>query len=436
MSRDMTIIEVYESILRSLNLEVDNNGLVSMAIDDRTLPCTVVEKRLAVPRPERLRSGDWDGLVAFHPLSESISGGESPVLKKLRALVNYRISDVTSTLMIELMRIASDSAYHEKLTQAQGRMVDAVKNADRKTLNGLVKVLKAQEVSGPHNRVSTTYLKHGGRLDGDKYSRVCVVDFPITEEFEEDGITIFDRQLSRKRDKKTIEALFDYIVPNASVINEYSTGSNSMVAPYFHALMSSYAKVAHRLNKVTKLFKKHLENPDRLMIDMRWEEALDDLSAYRDLIPDLDGNVGAGPLEADTDGKDITEATSKVSSGASAATPGVSLDQPKEAPSGPSRTPGVSLGAPSSAAPAQREPDTGKKKVSFREVMEAQRPQQQPAPMGYPQQQGGFGSPSQHGANRGWNPQPYNQRPAYGAPMPYNAPPARGGFGNRGGGVI
>lgn len=287
----MDIIQLYRSILESLGLQVDEAGMVSMLLDDEPYPCTVGDKRLVLPTQKLLRSGDWAGKIAFHPISENVLRGESPVLKKLRVLINHRLTEVISVLLTELMEIAANTAYHDKLTPTQSEFLSYVKDADAKTVKSLNNVLKSISTTGDKRLVSI-YLKRGGKWKGEKYSRVAVASFPIMDEFETPDQSIFGVKLERKRDKKTIESLFKFLIPDANDLEEYSYGTNSLTAPYFHALCHSYLKVARQLNKITRRFRRHLDNPEALMISTDWESAIDNVSEYRDLIPTLEGNDG------------------------------------------------------------------------------------------------------------------------------------------------
>lgn len=285
------VVEMYSTILKSVGMTIDEDGRVSMDLGEGNVyPSTVGDKRLTLPTGELLRSGDFAGLVAFHPMAENIYRGESQVLKKFRDLVNFRLTTIISCLMTELMEIAVNKDYHHKLSPKQAAFMKGMGDVDSRTLDALTKVLNSISHKGEHRLVSI-YLKRGGVLNDAKYSRLAVVSFPITEDFDNEEHRIFNHKL-RVKDYKAIKALFNYIVPNGWSIQTYSYGSNSMAAPYFHALSKGFIKVANVLNEITKLFKKHLDNPAALLVDTSWEESLEDLSIYRDIIPSLEGNDG------------------------------------------------------------------------------------------------------------------------------------------------
>jgi hypothetical protein len=331
----MEIRQLYKTILETLNMDIDKDGMISMRVMDELFPAMVDGKRLVFPTETLLRAGVSDNVIAFHPLSENIIRGESPVIKKLRALIIYRLSEVIYTIMDQLIHIAADKDAHPKLTPTQSEFLSLVPRADAKTVKSFEKVLGMAETDGEHRLVSI-YLKRGGHWKGNKYSRVAVTSFPITDDFDTNEPEIFGVKM-RKSDKEALKNLFLYIVPNGESLEEYSHGSNSMTAPYFHALMKSYLKVAKQLNKVVKRFKKHLHNADELMIDTSWESEIEDLSIYRDIIPSLKGNEG-NAVEAEekvptvNPTNHLKEMAAKVSGMSEPAAPPVEKPQPPTPP--------------------------------------------------------------------------------------------------------
>lgn len=285
----MKLDQLYKEILLSLGLQINEDNLVSMVVEGTELPCMCQEKRLALPTTDVLRAADWGNVMAFHPLSENALRGESPVLKTLRKLINYRLTAIISVLATELLEIAVNSDYHSKLSPTQSEFLDNLSAVDGKTVKALNGVLTALDTGDA--KIVSIYLKRGGSLKGDKHTRLAVTAFPLVEELDEDTAEVFGVKM-RKKDVKALRALFDYILPNAEKLETYSHGSNSLMAPYFDALIHAYINVAKQLNKVTRRFKKHLGNPAAIMVDLGWEEHVEDLSKFRDMIPVLEGNDG------------------------------------------------------------------------------------------------------------------------------------------------
>ena len=286
----MTIIELYQSILKSVNFVVDENHLISFVIGNNKVPVQVSGKRLVLPVHDVLANPDWNSTIAFHPLSEAIIRGESPVFRKLKIACLNRLTTVATCLVTELMGIAVDHDYHKKLSPTQNEFLDLIPNVKEETLTKLEKLLDVVSIDGDH-RMINMYVKRGGEYKGKKYQRVCVVDFPLIQELKSEGTYACGVNLNSLKNKKAIAALFNYVLPEAEG-ETYSFGSNSLAAPNLHALLTSYAKIATKLNKVTNLFKKHLDNPGDLHIELGFDKFIGDLAQYRDMIPSLTGNEG------------------------------------------------------------------------------------------------------------------------------------------------
>lgn len=286
----MEIRTLYKAILKAINLEVEaNDAIVFNALGEKT-NAYVTNKLLVFPSHELLRKGVGSDVVAFHPISENIIRGESDVIKKLKGLAVFKITTVISCLIAELTEIAADKDSHAKLAPELTDMLKLLPKADGKTVDAFNKIIDATGVNTNY-KLFSIYLKRGGVWKGNKYNRVCKALFPITDEFESDASEIFGVKL-RKADKDAFIKLFEYLIPHAGSEEQYSYGSNSTIAPYFHSLMKSFCKVAKELNAVIDKFRKHLDNPDELYMDVSWEESLDDLSIYKDIIPSLNGNEG------------------------------------------------------------------------------------------------------------------------------------------------
>lgn len=285
------LLEFYEGVLVSAGLAVDDNGLVSYAIGGLNTPTTIKDKRLVLPTREFLKEGNWDDYIPFHPLSENIYRTESEVIKFLRNAINLRLMSSLTLLMADLVEIAADKDMHGQLIPKQSSLLTVLDKADAKTYEAFSKIINRVTPTGDR-RIVSIYLKRGGKLRGEKYSRVGVVSFPITEEFDnEDTRTIYGVKL-RVKDFQGFKNLMEYIIPDCDDLERYSYGSRSLEVPFFDSLLSAYVNVAEQINKKAKLFKKHLPNFDDIYIPLDFASELDNISGYRGLIPTLEGNDG------------------------------------------------------------------------------------------------------------------------------------------------
>lgn len=301
------LIRLYESVLSAAGLVANKDGLISMDLDGIHAPCTVGKdpaKRLVLPIPEVLNNPNWNTTIAFHPMAESLLRGESEVLRKLKALLMVRILGVTSDLAAQLMAIAVNVDAQKKLTPDQHEFLSLVGGVSENTFKDLTKIVESLTID--KNQLVSMYLKRAGQWKGKGYSRVAVTTFPLIEQLATPGKEVFGITLASQKNKKAIKALFDYILPDAEDVDKYSYGTNSDVAPYFHALMSSFAKIAKQLNTNVRKFKKHLDDADKMLINVEFDKELNDLGKYRDLIPNLSGNEG---VMLDKSGAEVKQAT-------------------------------------------------------------------------------------------------------------------------------
>lgn len=292
----MSLISFYKQVLESLSVKSDSLGLLTHhRIDGQVEPVRVRikehTKRLTLPLPELLSSGIPDELVAFHPLSEISNRGESEVFKKLKGLVNLRISTTLMSLMEDLTELAADKEKHSTLQPRLHPLLEAMPTADAKLVENLSAIIGAA-VSGGKNRLFSIYINRGGTHKGTKHARVAVVSFPILEELSNPDRKVFGIQL-RVKDVTQIRALFELLIPNSDVIGFYNASSDSMDYPYFEALLQAYANVARALNNALKMAGKHVEDNAYLKIDTSWSDELSGLEQYRFEIPALEGNKGA-----------------------------------------------------------------------------------------------------------------------------------------------
>lgn len=371
------LIEFYKSVLGSMGLAADDNGLLSVTLGGVNVPCVVTEmggRRLVLPTRDIQREADWKNKVAFHPLTENVYRGESPVLKKMKNAIIFRLNVTASYLLHELMAIAANKSYHEKLSPKQSELLDVLPRVTSNTVNSVEDVTDKYSLKG-REKLINVYLKHGGKYKGNDFSRVGVVSFPILEMCDQDSATIFGVKMKSKRDFKAFFDLFHYILPKCDESEAYNYGSQSMEAPYFDALLHTYLKVAKQLNKITRLFKRHLSNPEENMIDVSWEGQLSDLSFYRGLIPVLEGNDG----ELSIDEKEKAKMASEQPTEAVEEPAKSSIFQQPPQPAQPQFQPQPQPQFQQATQPAPPPQESESGKLSWQEIMKARsQPQQQP----------------------------------------------------------
>lgn len=301
----MKLSDLYKALLKTANFVVTEDNFVSRLMPDgKTSPATIKGKRLVLPTPEHL-ANPTDKIV-FHPLSENILRGESAVLEEYRSSVNIRLNVTIGMVAFQLLRIATSTGMHAKLTPDQSEFLSKVKHADETTLENFKKLMKAMDLTQSQKAFVSIYLKRGGLVHGKKHSRVGVVSFPLYEELIKGNKEVFGVKL-RVKDIDSLKALFEYMIPNIDKKEAHNRGSDSDVAPYLDSLMKALMTVAGPLNDLIELFHNQLDDPtsdsedgptvsETLRFEDSWVETFDNLAIMVPeirLIPMQGGNEGA-----------------------------------------------------------------------------------------------------------------------------------------------
>ena len=92
----MKLTEIYRQILKALHITAGPEGLLSYEAIDSVEPIIIKDdgknKRLVLPTRDVLDNCDWDNYIAFHPLSEHLNRGVSPVMNTLVKTATLRLT--------------------------------------------------------------------------------------------------------------------------------------------------------------------------------------------------------------------------------------------------------------------------------------------------------------------------------------------------------
>lgn len=289
-NRKEELLELYKNVLGALDCSISSDGLVSFVTPHCNEPVYVVEgKRLALPTDDITRNLAHGNLAAFHPLSEVIVLGQSQVIMTLRQLVNESLTHkILSTILGIAMAISRDA----KFTAKQTEYIKDLEKIDEKTVKFLSKIVESID-TGSSNRVINVFLKHGGILHDIQYKRICTVSFPLYTAVINATDTVYGVH-GRKQDIRLLKALLEKLFPNIGMQDAYSFGTNSLTAPYFHALLGGFKHVVEDLNRITSKFRKIIEeytgtNPH---VNLEYIETYGEGTDFKDIIPPLELNKG------------------------------------------------------------------------------------------------------------------------------------------------
>lgn len=287
----LSLSKVYEGILKSMQYDVDETGLVSVVTPTGTkAEAKVNGMRLVIPTQKRLRDGFGEDLQPYHPLCESPSRkGTSPVLQHMQRSVKHHLGFLISYLADQLVKLSLNTEQHKDLPPEMTDLLMKLTSVTDKTQGLLDKLIPA---ASKQNKLVTVYLKGPGNFKGQKVNRMAVIRFPILDELDSDadkdmvlGIKIPAKQ------RKAISAVLRLIVPFGDDPEEYSSGTVSRVAPFLTVFLQAYHKIATRMNQMINRLAGPLHLPLK-PIELFPLEWIDEFGKIYNQIPSLNGNDG------------------------------------------------------------------------------------------------------------------------------------------------
>lgn len=312
LSKKEQLLEKYEELLKSLDININESGELTHAVtnvpvlmegDDKTT------KRLMFPTDEVLRNLTKmkDEVFVFHPLSENIYSSNSLVLLQLRYMIEARVHRLITIMGYVLVNAVLDNATSDSLTDNQLAQLAPIADVDTKFLKSYVELVDSLKVL-EEPRLNSFFLKRGGTLNNIKYKRLTVVSFPLIKLVDDidsnSGEPIINGIKFRKKDIGILKNLFAIIVPKATTEHAYSSGSNSNVAPSLECLLQSYSKLVRETSGLTWDFRAACKahginglhvNKDTVSSIIGGATPLVDLIS---VIPALPGNTGE-PIKDD-----------------------------------------------------------------------------------------------------------------------------------------
>lgn len=251
MSKHEKLLNFYTTLLTLLNVEIGEGDALSGQAGQ---PLMIENRRVFLPTRDVLKNLS-DDIVGFHPLSENVFEGLSPVATLLRKLAMCRVSDIVLMSMYSLLKITVDKASHSKLSAGQMEIVSKLSGADEKLVESLEKLSEQLDVD-TQRRIVNMALRHNS-LDDDrkKTGRSCRVTFPLWDELQSstDG-TVFGVKF-RKKDLPVLREAMKIVLPKIEKEGAYDAGSTSSMAPYFVSLMKALMGILADTNSITWKFR-------------------------------------------------------------------------------------------------------------------------------------------------------------------------------------
>lgn len=289
------LLSHYEALLNSLSLYITENGQVysKKRGSDVQIPTIIENRRLTLPTEDMLRAPDWENMIFFHPFSESVVRGESEMVTWLKERMTFRLTATLSIMITKLTEYAAIGDMQTKLTTDQLNTLQTFGDADEKTIESVGSLIEA--VIQGKGQLIHFYLRHSGK-GGDKTARrFAKVTFPIYKELTEDGNGKIYGVNLRVKDRKFLKNVLEYIFDKIATEDAYSYGSNSEIAPYYHALINAYAKVGIPVSSRIYLFRGPLKEimESRIHTD-GWLDTFDAAAKSAQFVKAMPYNIGKG----------------------------------------------------------------------------------------------------------------------------------------------
>lgn len=318
MNKD-AIRKFYESFMPTLGLDIGNDDFIrafTLDAEGEKIPHPILVNNLGLifPTDGVLREGKWEDRVGFHPLSESITRGVSPVLIACQSALRYKIYQAIFHIGSNLIRVTKES--HEgSIKNMPARLVEALgslpKTVDAKSLTFFAKVFAAD--NDKDQAVVKICIKRNGVILGQDYKRITSIYFPIYDQLlkaiEKKENEFWGVTAARKSDLVLLKEVLEIILPDIDDENRYCAGTMVNVAPYLDAFIRSGAKVQDSLNNAMDLLNNYIPSNVRAAFHAStdWVEELEDNKGMRNIIPALRFNEGEISEEEDKERKEGIE---------------------------------------------------------------------------------------------------------------------------------
>lgn len=283
-----TLVDFYKSLLTSAQLTFTEDDAIVMASDTET-PLTASKMPVFLPTKKVLNK-KGDDFVIYHPLSEDIlSRSESIVHVRTRKLLSAHINMLFNTLTLMCLELAEDVKGHKALSPKQINVISRLPKVSKKHIEAFTELM-SNKLDG---KVVDLYVKVNGEHGDDVFNRLCVASFAFKDEFlDTTNKTVCGYDLKSLECKRILATAIDIVLPKANTIGGYTTGSDDPTAPYYHSVLTTYAKIYMDLHNIAKRFGKFAQKylNDTLGYDyvwnLDWIESLDDFhKLLRDVPP-------------------------------------------------------------------------------------------------------------------------------------------------------
>lgn len=270
------IVDFYTKVVRSLGLEVNSKGVISVDGTD----VLIDEKPLVMPTDDNIKTlvaKNDDGTVSitkvlFNPLSENALKAEGPGISKMmyvsRIMLSSSFKSCGRLLLILAKTKEEQSSTPMFINEFLGKL--GKEPIDDKSIENWEKICdKATPLAVDIKN------KKLGVLDGEKYIRLASLTYSVYDELRNNSEHIVHGIKIRARDKEVFKALCELLIPgieevavdNKSHILYY--GTNDKISPSFVSIFGLVNKVGIIVSKIKTNLLRLDETLDDEIIDWK-----------------------------------------------------------------------------------------------------------------------------------------------------------------------
>lgn len=280
MSMREEIINYYEILLNLGWLSTDEDGNVSLIIGNDIFPATIDGKRLIMPTIEQMKNRDWNNRIGFHPLRESYDQGASPVVANLRNQYVQRLNTSTAYLMDQLIKLAHNVDNQKNLTIEQSQVLSALSLCGDATVKTFTSLQEKTRASGANDQFVSIFIRKGGTVRGNAFSRAAIVTFPIYQKLIAGEEKVNGVKISKK-DREMFLKLYRFVFDQIDDAEQYNVGVSSRTAPFLEALVLSTIGLVAQLQVVAQPYMSLLTAPTIMTFP-------EELNVWKDIFKDND----------------------------------------------------------------------------------------------------------------------------------------------------
>lgn len=261
----MNMLEIYQHILNTCNLHVDDDGKVKRQMNTKLIPVGIKfgedHRYLVLPTRENLNSPAVASYVIFHPFIENLARSESRVLSLVRKEFTRFYGSQLAYLMMVLVDLSSNGK-HNDLTAEQLEIIGKFGKTDKTFAENFTKIIEKLARQGGANTPATISLRKGVAIGNRKYSRVATWSSPLVDEIDK-TIELTEKSKDykpkvfgvpvRKADLKTLKAVCHVFMPDIEKGAFYGV-SDATDAPYIEAFIRAMKTLPAHTNKIAKAF--------------------------------------------------------------------------------------------------------------------------------------------------------------------------------------